>query len=226
MLDHEQVQFAIPVPTPVVSHDPQEQALYEYWVQQNQNTQSDGSTVPSDPFPGITIDPKYQELYDYWVQNRLKTQEPKSFSEKISDFKEDSFTMHFFSGIAIFLVLLGALLIILARKISESNETERSRMTERAEAKITKIVHKRIGKNSYRYATIEYFYRGERFERECLVSYSRQEGQTVTVLFDPSDLDTIRIDDNGQDNPPENGIRIAAAVLIVLGIIVLVLLGI
>ncbi len=221
MLQTERIQIYETISTPTATMTPESQSLYEYWVQKNMH--GGNAASDSDPFPGITVPPEYQKLYEYWVQNRLKTEEPKSFSEQISSIRQDRSAMNLITGISIFFILVGVLLILSMRRIRENLEQEKSRMTEHAEGRIKQIILRKTGDRILRCGIIEYTYRGVKNEKEHPVSNSIQEGQSVTVLLDPSDLDTIRID--GQEDSGEIIMKVIAGISLAVGTILFLFAG-
>ncbi len=204
---------------PTATFEPDAGSFYESWIHYHGNVDS-GPYHPVNT-PEITIDPKYQGIYDYWVQRRKETPKPITLVEQIEQIRQDQSNSSLITQIAFALIIVGAALLLLARKIMDKQEHERSLMTERSEGVIKAI--KRKKSKEYKYGVVCFEYRGQIYEKEFLLPIDFEEGRRVGVLFDPNNFNRSMIDiPNAQERNPY---RIAAWVLFLIGIVLLVWIG-
>ena len=201
---------------PSGTFEPDAGSFYDSWMHFHENAVSEPYYPNNTPL--ITIDPKYQGIYDYWVQRRKETPKPLTLVEKIDQIKQDHLSSSAITYTAFTMILIGVLLLFLARKFIDKGAQNRSLMTERAEGVIKTI--NRNKRNNNQCGIVSFKYRGQIYEKEYVLPIGFEEGRKVEVIFDPSNINRSMIDI--QNERERNPFRIAAWILFMIGIAILV----
>ena len=145
--------------------EPDAGSFYDSWMHFHENAVSEPYYPNNTPL--ITIDPKYQGIYDYWVQRRKETPKPLTLVEKIDQIKQDHLSSSAITYTAFTMILIGVLLLFLARKFIDKGAQNRSLMTERAEGVIKTI--NRNKRNNNQCGIVSFKYRGQIYEKEYVL---------------------------------------------------------
>ena len=140
------------------------------------------------PTPEVSLTPEQQVLYDAWLQQR-EAKERITVEDRIRAVRESPQALTRIALMGVFMMLLAGALLIVFRRLARRRRELETHLTGCTKGRIIKIRQGAIGRRIVRYATVAYLRDGYPRQDEYLLAPEMvpQEGDEITVYYDPAD---------------------------------------